>query len=58
MAIRITERGFSTCRACNSDRLVCILDLGYQPLPAEYGFNANDVLSAGVSGRFVVFSSS
>lgn len=44
MAIRISERGFSTCRACDSDRLVSILDLGYQPLPAEYGFNANDVL--------------
>ena len=40
----ISERGFSICRACDSKSLVSILDLGEQPLPAEYGLDAQDVL--------------
>jgi hypothetical protein len=44
MANLISERGFSICRACDSKNLVSILDLGDQPLPAEYGLDAKDVL--------------
>jgi len=44
MANLISERGFSICRACDGNDLVSILDLGEQPLPAEYGENATDVL--------------
>jgi len=44
MANLISERGFSICRACDSKRLSSILDLGEQPLPAEYGLDAQDVL--------------
>jgi hypothetical protein len=44
MANLISERGFSICRACDSENLVSILDLGNQPLPAEYGLDAKDVL--------------
>ena len=40
----ISKRGFSICRACDFDKLVSVLDLGEQPLPAEYGENENDVL--------------
>ena len=41
---RISKRGFSICRACDSESLVSILDLGEQPLPAEYGLTSEDVL--------------
>ena len=44
MADLISERGLSFCRACDSKNLVSILDLGDQPLPAEYGLDAKDVL--------------
>ena len=44
MANLISERGLSICRACDSENLVSILDLGDQPLPAEYGLDAKDVL--------------
>jgi len=44
MANLISERGVSICRACDSENLVSILDLGDQPLPAEYGLDAKDVL--------------
>jgi len=40
----ISNRGFSVCRGCDSQSLVSILDLGPQPLPAEYGLNPEDVL--------------
>jgi hypothetical protein len=40
----ISKRGFSICRGCESENLVSILDLGDQPLPAEYGIKASDVL--------------
>lgn len=44
MAELITPRGFSECRACGSKELQSILDLGSQPLPAEYGRTAEEVL--------------
>ena len=44
MANPISERGVSICRACDSKNLVSVLDLGEQPLPAEYGESENDVL--------------
>ena len=37
MAKLISNRGYSFCRGCNSTNLFSVLDLGYQPLPAEYG---------------------
>ena len=40
----ISSRGTSECRACGALELVSVLDLGEQPLPAEYGLTANDVL--------------
>lgn len=40
----ITPRGSSECRACGSRELQSILDLGSQPLPAEYGRTAEEVL--------------
>jgi hypothetical protein len=40
----ISTRGTSECRACASHELVSVLDLGTQPLPAEYGRSADDVL--------------
>jgi hypothetical protein len=39
-----TQRGSTICRACGSDKLVEILDLGLQPLPAEYGSTPDEVL--------------
>lgn len=42
----ISNRGFSICRGCDSKNLVSVLDLGEQPLPAEYGQNKNDVLDS------------
>ncbi len=44
MATLITPRGSSECRACKSDQLVSILDLGSQPLPAEYGQSSDEVM--------------
>jgi hypothetical protein len=40
----INPRGSSECRACGSKELQSILDLGSQPLPAEYGRTAEEVL--------------
>jgi hypothetical protein len=40
----ISERGHSVCRACGSQELKSVLDLGSQPLPAEYGTTAEDIL--------------
>jgi hypothetical protein len=40
----ISSRGSSICRTCGSSRLRDALDLGSQPLPAEYGFTPEDVL--------------
>ena len=40
----ISDRGFSVCRGCSSKNLVSVLDLGEQPLPAEYGDTKDDVL--------------
>jgi hypothetical protein len=40
----ISQRGSSICRACGSKRLASILDLGNQPLPAEYGLHKKHVL--------------
>ena len=39
----ISQRGSSICRACGSKRLASILDLGNQPLPAEYGLHKKHV---------------
>jgi hypothetical protein len=44
MSELITRRGSSECRVCNSRELESILDLGSQPLPAEYGRTAEEVL--------------
>jgi hypothetical protein len=40
----ITSRGTTECRACHSHDLQSVLDLGDQPLPAEYGRTADDVM--------------
>jgi hypothetical protein len=40
----ISKCGFYVCRGCDSESLVSVLDLGFQPLPAEYGLNVDDVL--------------
>ena len=40
----ISKRGSFVCRGCDSENLVSILDLGEQPLPAEYGSHQNEVL--------------
>jgi hypothetical protein len=40
----ISTRGSTECRSCLSKELLSVLDLGEQPLPAEYGSNAADVL--------------
>lgn len=40
----ISSRGTSECRACGALELISVLDLDAQPLPAEYGRTANDVL--------------
>lgn len=44
MAELITQRGSTECRACGSRQLESVLDLGAQPLPAEYGRTPEDVL--------------
>lgn len=40
----ISPRGTTECRACGSLELTSILDLGAQPLPAEYGRKEDEVL--------------
>ena len=40
----ISDRGFIICRGCDSKNLSSILDLQEQPLPAEYGMHADEVL--------------
>lgn len=40
----ISPRGSTECRACGSQQLESILDLGAQPLPAEYGHSPEEVL--------------
>ena len=40
----ISDRGTSLCRICDSSGLQSVLDLGRQPLPAEYGRTADEVL--------------
>ncbi len=40
----ISPRGSAECRACGSHQLESVLDLGSQPLPAEYGRSGVDVL--------------
>ena len=40
----ISKRGSLVCRGCDSENLVSILDLGEQPLPAEYGRHSDEVL--------------
>jgi len=40
----ISSRGYSVCRGCSSQDLVSVLNLGSQPLPAEYGRDSGDVL--------------
>ncbi|WP_159784570.1 class I SAM-dependent methyltransferase [Sodalinema gerasimenkoae] len=44
MAKLISSRGTSVCRACGSDNLSSVLDLGSQPIPSEYGRTADEVL--------------
>lgn len=40
----ISQRGSTECRACGSLNLKSIIDLGIQPLPSEYGQNAEEEL--------------
>ena len=42
----ISPCGTTECRVCGSSKLTSILDLGEQPLPAEYGCKVDDVLEA------------
>lgn len=44
MSELISRRGSSVCRICNSQDLESILDLGSQPLPAEYGRTPEEVM--------------
>lgn len=44
MANLISERGSTKCRICNSNNLKSVLDLGRQPLPAEYGRDKDEIL--------------
>lgn len=46
MATLISNRGTYECRACGEQELMSVLDLGAQPLPAEYGRNPEDVLDS------------
>ena len=41
---RMTSRGYSYCRCCESGELTSVLNLGSQPLPAEYGSLPNEVM--------------
>lgn len=40
----ISPRGSTVCRACGSQKLESVLDLGAQPLPAEYGRTPQETL--------------
>jgi len=40
----ISQRGYSVCRACGGSSLQEVLDLGEQPLPAEYGLTSDEVM--------------
>ena len=40
----ISQRGSAECRVCGSPHLESVLDLGRQPLPAEYGRTPDEVL--------------
>jgi len=40
----ISKRGSAECRVCGSRNLESVLDLGRQPLPAEYGRTPDEVL--------------
>jgi hypothetical protein len=44
MSTLLSERGTRVCRGCNAESLTSILDLGRQPLPAEYGTTSDQVL--------------
>lgn len=44
MAELISKRGSAECRVCGADNLVSVLDLGSQPLPAEYGSSKDEVM--------------
>ena len=44
MAELISPRGSSECRACGCLELESILDLGPQPLPAEYGRTSEEIM--------------
>lgn len=44
MASLLSKRGTFICRSCKAQPLKSILNLGSQPLPAEYGFTANQIL--------------
>ena len=44
MAELITHRGSYTCRICDCRDLESVLDLGAQPLPAEYGGTPEEVM--------------
>lgn len=44
MVEMISNRGTSSCRVCGSTDLQSVLDLGNQPLPAEYGQTEEEVL--------------
>jgi len=41
---RVNDRGFCYCRCCESQALTDVLNLGSQPLPAEYGSTPNEVI--------------
>jgi len=42
----MSQRGNTVCRACEGSPLEDVLDLGEQPLPAEYGRTADEVMDA------------
>lgn len=44
MAELISQRGSSECRVCGAKQLTSVMDLGPQPLPAEYGRTPDEVL--------------
>lgn len=46
MAHLLTERGTAECRVCRARELSSVLDLGSQPLPAEYGSTAEQAMDA------------
>ena len=46
MLLPISPRGSTVCRGCGDKDLVSILDLGSQPLPAEYGFTSDEKLDS------------